>query len=471
MSFLQKLLPLCILGAAIPAMPAMGRAPLDKPNVVIVYLDDSGYGDFEFTGNKNVKTPHLNKMKDEGLFMSHFYSGSPACTASRYALMTGKSPARSGLKRWVLSPQNAEYIKPEEQTVPETMKQAGYVTGMIGKWHLGVTNKANGMDTKSLPCAHGFDTYIGIPYSNDMTPTPLIQQPGDSKAYPSAKVLENPVEQDKLTQYYFNLACDFVKKNKNRPFFLYLATSMPHYPLHPGKDFRGKSSSGRIYDDVIEEIDHCMGQLLGTIDKAGIGRNTLVIFSSDNGPWLIKGDQGGTALPFRDGKGSNFEGGVRVPGIFRWTGVISPGQTNDSIASVLDIHPTLCTLTKQEFKPHGHADGHSIAHILNPKFGGKTIEDDDYVLIQTGKGTNKAMAVHWKNWKLHIDTFSQLWGQKKITDHNSPPVKATMDKPLLYDLSTDIAETTNVADKHPEIVEFMKKKIKEFNASLKDEAP
>lgn len=445
------------------------RDPTSKPNVIIVYLDDAGYGDFGFTGNKNVKTPELDKLSDQSLTLTNFHSGSPACTASRFAIMTGKSPARSGLGKWVIYPEDKQYINPKEQTIAETVKMAGYTTGIIGKWHLGVPNKANNFDAKSLPTAHGFDTYFGIPYSNDMTPSPLIKQPGDSASYPTADIVENPVKQDNLTQTYFNAACKFVKTNRDQPFFLYLAASMPHVPLYAGNGYKGKAKTGRTYDDVIQEIDDQMGKLVKTVDDEGLGNNTLIIFSSDNGPWLLKGDDGGRALPYRDGKGSNFEGGVRVPGLFRWKGIITPGK-KDNLTSVLDIHPTLAAITGQTIKPYGTLDGRNIAYLLNEKLGTKPANDDNYTLILTGKGDNTPMTAQCGQWKVHFGTYSQLWGQKKIKDHNSPPVNATLDKPLLYNLDNDVAETTNVADQHPEIVAKLKQHFLEFKTSIKKEA-
>lgn len=444
------------------------RKSADKPNVIIVYLDDAGYGDFGFTGNKNVKTPELDRLSEQSLCLTNFHSGSPACTASRYAIMTGKSPARSGLGTWVLYPTDRKYLDPREQTIAETMKMAGYATGIIGKWHLGVPNKANGFDPRSLPMAHGFDTYFGIPYSNDMTPAPLIRQPGNSESYPTASVVENPVRQDNLTQTYFKEARDFIRKNKNHPFFLYLATSMPHVPLHAGPGFRGKSATGRTYDDVIQEIDNQMGSLVRTVDAEGLGENTLIIFSSDNGPWLMKGDDGGCALPYRDGKGSTFEGGVRVPCLLRWTSVISPAK-KDNLTSVLDLHPTLAAITGQVISPFGTLDGRSIAFLLNEKFGTKPANDDNYILVLTGKTYNVPMTAQCGQWKIHFDTFSQLWGQNRIRNHNSPPVKASLDKPLLYDLNKDVSETTNVAEEHPEVVAKLKKHFLEFKASIKKE--
>lgn len=444
------------------------RAPLDKPNVIIVYLDDAGYGDFAFTGNKTVETPQLDKLSSQGLFFTNFHAGSPACTASRYALITGKSPARSGLGTWVLYPEQKAYINPKEQTTAETLKKAGYTTGIIGKWHLGVPNKANNYDTQALPAAHGFDSYMGIPYSNDMKPSPLIKQPGNSEEYPGAEVLENPVKQTNLTQTYFQAACDFVKKNKDHPFYLHLTPSMPHTPLYAGDGYRGKARSGKLYDDVIQEIDDQMGKLVQTVDKEGLGRNTLIIFSSDNGPWLLQGKHGGSALPYRDGKGSTFEGGTRVPGLFRWTGVIAPGK-KDNVTSVLDVHPTIAALVGQSIEPYGTLDGRNIAYLLNEKLGDKPVKDEEYTLIMTGKSKNTPMTAQCGTWKIHFDTYSQLWGSK-INDHNSPPIKASLEQPLLYDLSKDIAETTNVADQHPEIVEKLKTRFLEFRQSIDKES-
>lgn len=441
------------------------RPALDKPNVIIVYLDDAGYGDFGFTGNKDVKTPHLDKLADQGMQFTSFYSGSPACSASRYALMTGKSPSRSGFKRWVLAPDDAQYIRTEEQTLPEIFKKAGYSTGMIGKWHLGVPSEKNNHTPDSLPMAHGFDSWIGIPYSNDMKPSVLLRQKGDSKEYPSAELVEPRVKHDTLTQRYFDEAVRFVGRHKAEPFFLYLAPAMPHHPLAVSPAFKGKSKNKDLYDDVIQEIDACMGKLVRAVDGAGIGPNTLIIFSSDNGPWLIKGDQGGCALPFRDGKGSTFEGGVRVPGLFRWTGTIPARSKNDTVVSVLDILPSAAALTGQTPEPLGKLDGRNILPLLNPTLWPSDADLSDYALILTGKGTNKPMAVRWKNWKLHTDTFSQLWGSK-ITGHNSPKVSASAQSPLLYDLEKDIAETTSVAADHPDVVAGMKKRLDSFNKSL-----
>lgn len=464
---LLSLLPLLCLFASAQEKQAV-RSPLEKPNVIIIFLDDAGYGDFGFTGNKKISTPKLDKLASQSLNLTSFYAGSPACTASRYCMLTGKSPARSGFARWVLRPDDVQFINKKHTIIPETLKKAGYVTGMIGKWHLGVPTKANKFNKNSLPGARGFDTYIGIPYSNDMDPSPLLKQPGDSEQYPSAELTELPVNQQNLTRFYFEEACSFVEKNKTAPFFLYLTPSMPHYPLYASEGFEGKAKSGRLYDDVIQEIDASVGKLVETVDKSGIGNNTLIIFSSDNGPWLIKGNDAGRALPFRDGKGSNFEGGVRVPGLMRWSGVIKPGKS-DSITSVADVHPTVAALAGQKIETQGSLDGRNISYLFNPKFpAAKPEKEDDYALVLTGAGNNKIMTVRKGKWKLHVSTFSQLWSSK-IKNHNSPRISASRTEPLLYDLSRDVAETTNVADRNKKVVEELLQEIDTFRESVQNE--
>lgn len=462
---------LCLLFLAIGQTCFAGSRPaLDRPNLVIVYLDDAGYGDFGFTGNKVVRTPNLDKLAAQGMNFTSFYAGAPACSASRYAIMTGKSPARSRFNRWVLNPDTGAYLRTEEQTLADIAKGAGYSTTIIGKWHLGYPNKENNQATDSLPTAHGFDSWVGIPYSNDMKPSVLLRQKGSSEKYPTASIEEAPVKEDTLTQRYFQQACDYVNKHKSEPFLLYLVPAMPHYPVSASPEFVGKASSGRLYDDVIQEIDYQMGQLVKTIKDAGIAENTLIIFSSDNGPWLMQTpkDQSGIALPFRDGKMSTFEGGIRVPGVFYWPGTIPPNQKNNDVVSVLDILPSFAKLANQPLKTFGKLDGRNILPLLNNKLWTDKV-DKDYHVVMTGRNTNVPLSVRWKNWKLHIETYSALWEENARFPHNSPRVEASFDNPLLYDLDNDIAETTNVADQHPEIVEKMKKYFTDFKQSVDDE--
>lgn len=444
------------------------RQPLDKPNVIIVYLDDAGFSDFAFNGNPGIKTPRVDKLAAEGMQLTSFYAGSPACSASRYALMTGKSPARFRFERWVLNPDDGEFLRPEEQSLAELFKAVGYRTAAIGKWHLGFPNKKNGYDPRSLPLAHGFESWVGIPYSNDMKPSLLLRQPGKSEQYETAQIVESPVREDTLTQRYFDEACEFVRTHKDAPFFLYVAPAMPHHPVSASPPFVGKSATGRLYDDVIEEIDFYMGKLVDAVHESGIAANTLIIFSSDNGPWLMKEEQAGRALPYRDGKMSCFEGGIRVPGVFYWPGTIPAGKDN-SVTSVVDLLPSMAELTGQVPRPWGTLDGRSILGKLNPSRWTSPPDDDDYSIVMTGAGRNIPMAVRWKNWKLHLKTFSQLWQENAAFPHNSPYVEASDEHPLLYDLDSDVAETTNIADKHPEVVERMKKDFRRFTDSVEYE--
>ena len=445
------------------------RSPQDRPNVIIIYLDDSGYADYAFSGNKEIETPQLDKMADEGFYLTNFHSGSPACSASRYALMTGKSPARSGFDSWVLYPTGKSHIKPQEKTLAETMKKAAYHTTLIGKWHLGVPSPANNMTEDALPAAHGFDSYYGIPYSNDMQPSLLLEQPGKSQDFSSAQVVERPVDQDTLTQRYFERACQYVKKHKETPFFMYLAPSMPHVPLHVSPMFKGKSKTKRLYDDVIMEIDYCIGKLLATLDKEGLSENTLVIFSSDNGPWLIQGSEAGCALPYRDGKASTFEGGTRVATLMRWKGTIEPGKDN-TLTSVLDIHPTLARLIHQEIEPYGQLDGRDISPLFTEAGRRSHHQLDEYMLVMAGKMKNIPQSVHYKQWKAHFDMYSQLWNHQTKLPHNSPKISINAEHPALYDLSQDVAESVNLAETHTEVVAKLKNKFLEFKKSLAQDA-
>ena len=287
---------------AAAAAVAATAAQAITPNIVILFLDDAGYGDFGAYGHPTIRTPNIDRMAAEGMRFTQFYSASPACTASRYALLTGRLPVRSGFA-WVLNPDSPRGMHPEEWTLAEGLKTAGYATAIYGKWHLG-------RPPQYLPLQHGFDEYLGLPYSNDMQPPrweslPLIE---------GNDVVELDPDQSRLTRMTTKRSVDFIRRQADGPFFLYVPYSMPHLPLHPGADFAGRSSRG-TYGDVIEELDASVGEILDTIRDAGIDERTLVFFTSDNGPWIIKNEEGGSAGLLRDGKGSTWEGGMREPGI------------------------------------------------------------------------------------------------------------------------------------------------------------
>jgi arylsulfatase len=300
-----------------------------KPNIVILFADDLGYGDLGVYGHPTINTPNLDRMAGEGMKFTNFYSASPACTASRYSLMTGRYPKRSGFS-WVLYPNSELGIHQREITIAEGLKQAGYTTACFGKWHLGSTNR------KYLPTQNGFDEYAGLLYSNDMLPpkwSPIALMQGND-------TLETNPDQSKLTVFYTHRAKEFIRQNKNDPFFLYLPYTMPHVPLYPGDDFNGKSARGP-YGDVVEEIDWSVGEILELIKTEKIAHNTIVFFTSDNGPWIFKNELGGSAGLLRDGKGSTWEGGMRVPAIAYWESIIEPGSVELQRMSTLDLFPTV----------------------------------------------------------------------------------------------------------------------------------
>ncbi len=398
------------------------NSPAEKPNIVIIFCDDLGYGDLTSYGHPTIKTPNLDRMVNEGMKFTNFYSGSPACTASRYALLTGRYPIRSGFG-WVLVPSSPRGMHPQEITLAEGMKQAGYSTAMFGKWHLGVTK------TEYMPLQNGFDEFLGLPYSNDMIPPkwkdiPLID---------GNDTIEHNPDQTKLTKAYTERAVDFIKRKKNEPFFLYVPYAMPHVPLMPGDDFNN-SERGK-YGDVVEEIDWGVGEIMKTLKAQGIAENTLVFFTSDNGPWIIKNEQGGSSGLLRDGKGSTWEGGMRVPGIAWWPGTIKEGTIQMERASTLDLYHTAFELTGQKAPSDRTVDGRNIMPLLE---GGKTEDIKPYFYYGLN---NKLMAVRKGPWKLHIETYSQTG-----KDYFNGKL------PLLFNLSIDPSEQYEVSDDNPDIV-------------------
>jgi arylsulfatase A len=394
------------------------------PNFVILFADDLGYGDLGVYGNDSIRTPHLDRLAAEGLRFTDFYSASPACTASRYALLTGRYPAFSGFS-WVLYPASLRGIHSREQTIAERLQAAGYATACFGKWHLGTA------DSSFLPLQNGFDEYMGLPYSNDMIPP---QWP-DIALLEGNDTLEMNPGQTLLRQRYTQRAIDFIDRNRQRPFFLYLPYAMPHVPLHPGPKFAGQSPRG-AYGDVVEEIDWSVGEIRKALKDRDLAENTLLIFTSDNGPWIIKGRQGGSAGPLRDGKGSTWEGGMREPAIAWWPGTIAAGTLSDFPASTLDLYPTLLQLAGQRPGPDYPADGRDISSLLK----GTDSLPVPRAFFYHGPD-NRLQAVRSDRWKLHIQTNSQT-GKQYFEE--APP--------LLFNLVADPGETDNLASEHPEVV-------------------
>ena len=422
-----KLLPIALLlYCAFPGEAAGADDP--PPNFVLIFTDDQGYQDVGCFGSPMIKTPHLDRMAAEGMRFTDFYVGAPVCSASRASLMTGSYCDRVSVKGVFFPNRRRQGLHPDEVTVAEVLKGKGYATACVGKWHLG--------DEKPfLPTRQGFDRYFGIPYSNDMS----IRRNG-KRGPPlmlGEEIVEHPAVQATLTKRYTEEAVRFIEANKDRPFFLYLPHTMPHVPLDASEKFRGKSPRG-LYGDVIEEIDWSVGEILGTLKKLGIDGRTLVVFTSDNGPWLSKGENGGSALPLRDGKFTTFEGGMRVPCIMRWPGRIPAGKTCGEIAATIDILPTFATLAGAKVAAGRVIDGRSIVPLIEDRPGAKSPHEAYFLRLD---------AVRAGRWKF------LLKGRSTVKSRPAGPF------PALYDLENDIAETTNVAAEHPEVVERLTKLI------------
>ena len=396
-----------------------------QPNIIVLFCDDLGYGDLGVYGHPTIHTPNLDNMAAQGMKFTNFYSGSPACTASRYALLTGRYPVRSGFS-WVLMPLSAKGIHPNEYTLAEGLKDAGYATGCFGKWHLGTARP------EYSPLNNGFDEYLGLPYSNDMIP-PIH---GDIALLDGRDTVTMNPDQSTLTRAYTDRAIQFLKKNKDGPFFIYLPYAMPHVPLYPGAAFAGKSSRG-VYGDVVEEIDWSVGEIWKAVKEEGLLEETIILFTSDNGPWLTKKENGGSAGLLKDGKGSTWEGGMRVPAIALWEGKTPPSTICENIVSVIDLHSTFLHLAGHANAGQPEVDGKNVSKILL----GERLEDPDRLLFYYGQGRNKLTAVRNGPWKLHVSTSSQLghtYFDKKM--------------PLLFNLNTDPSEQYECSNDHPEIV-------------------
>ena len=424
------------------------------PNFIVIFCDDLGYGDLGCFGHPTIATPHLDQMAAEGQKWTQFYVAAPVCTPSRAGLMTGRLPIRSGLcsaKRRVLFPNSAGGLPDSEITIPELLKKAGYATGMVGKWHLGHL-------PEYLPHRHGFDQWFGVPYSNDMDRNNKGPKGWDAFLEPkfeywdvplhrNDEVIERPTDQRTITQRYGDEAVRFIDAHKDEPFFLYLAHSMPHVPLFRSDPFVDRSERG-FYGDVIEEIDASVGKVLDAVRERGLSENTIVIFSSDNGPWLEYGDMGGSAGLLRAGKGTTFEGGMRVPTIVWWPGSATPGVVTD-LGATLDLLPTFCALAGVDAPDDRVLDGADISGRIR----GNSASPRDTVLFYRG---DILYAVRSGPWKMHFRSRPRSGAKETI--HETP---------LLYHLERDPSEKKDLAKKHPEIIERLKKIAEAHTATLK----
>jgi arylsulfatase A-like enzyme len=408
--------------------------PARPPNVVLIFNDDMGYADVGPFGAQGIPTPHLDRMAKEGARLTSFYVAQAVCSASRAALLTGSYSNRVSILG-ALGPRSKMGLHPDEVTIPEVLKTRGYATAIYGKWHLGDS-------PAHLPTRQGFDEWYGLPYSNDMHPQ---NRPNDPPLplYENENVVATEPDQTQLVTSYTERAVRFIERNRARPFFLYLAHNMPHVPLHVSDKHHGKSGRG-LYGDVIAEIDWSVGEILGALGKHGLDRDTLVIFTSDNGPWLLYGDHAGSAGPLRAGKTTVYEGGVRVPAIFRWPGRIPAGLVSDEVAGTIDLLPTLCRLAGAAPPNDRVLDGRDVLPLLTTP-GARS--PHEAFLLYWGRELH---AVRSGRWKLH---FPHAYGHVTPGQGGARGrAEARKTERALYDLAADVGETTDVAAQHPEIV-------------------
>lgn len=417
------------------------------PNIVVIFMDDMGYADIGSFGAKDYQTPNIDLLGKQGMKFTNFYAAQPVCTASRAGLLTGCYPNRIGLTG-ALFPGSKKGLSSEEETIPEVLKGKNYKSIAIGKWHLGD-------DKAFLPLQHGFNEYFGVPYSNDMSPLGVsgkLATAGKRAELPylpliegneTVKSLKTMDEMAELTTLYTDRAVKFIKESDKQPFFLYIAHSMVHVPLAVSKKFNGKSRKG-LYADVMMEVDWSVGEVLKALDQKGIAKNTLVIFTSDNGPWLTFGNFAGSAGVLREGKVTSWEGGQRVSCLMKWPGVIPAGSVNDSIASTIDLLPTFAAITKSPL-PKRKIDGVNILPLLK----GEKVSPRNEMLYYYK--VNDLNAIRVGNYKL---VFPHTYGSVKVPGNDGASGKKEQVETglALYNLSEDPGEKNDVKDKFPEIV-------------------
>jgi arylsulfatase A-like enzyme len=440
----------------------------NKPNVIIIFTDDQGYGDLGCFGSKTIKTPHIDRMAEEGCTFTSFMVGSSVCTPSRAALLTGCYPKRVGLHKGVLFPDSMIGLNPDEYTIADHMKSQGYVTACFGKWHLG-------HHKETLPLQHGFDEYYGIPYSNDMNhPDDTRQLEGGKLLWSKPdllwqdqasavtewhtplmegdQIIEAPTDQRTVTRRYTDRAIDFIRRNRDNPFFIYLPHSMPHVPLYVPEDAYDPNPTN-AYTCVIEHIDAETGRLLETLRETGLDKNTYVIFTSDNGPWTYLGHHAGSAGPLRGHKGQTYEGGMRVPCVM-WGPGIPAGSECGQLATTLDLLPTIASLTGSTLPKDRRIDGLDISRLLADP-SSKTPRDE--FLYYANKGALEG--IRQGNWKLRKRPKHRKRGEPSL---EGPPQFVIE----LYDLAADIGEQRNLAEENPELVDKLVQRMEELDAEV-----
>ena len=417
------------------------------PNIVLIFTDDQGYQDVGVFGSPNIKTPNLDQMAAEGVQLTSYYSAQAVCSASRAGILTGCYPNRIGIHN-ALGPDNTHGINASETTIAEMLKEKGYATAIFGKWHLG-------HHPMFLPTRHGFDEWFGIPYSNDMWPHhpqqgPIFNFP-ELLLYENETAIDTLKEQSQLTTQITERSVDFIKRNKNNPFFLYVPHPQPHVPLFVSDKFKGKSERG-LYGDVIMEIDWSVGQIMKALKENGLEENTLVIFTSDNGPWLSYGNHAGSALPLREGKGTAWEGGQREPCIIKYPKKLKAGRVVDVPIMAIDVLPTIAEITGAKL-PETIIDGKSAWKILTGK-STEPVQDAYFFYYRV----NEMFGVRYGKWKLYFPhRYRTMNGQEPGKDGQPGEYRMVdMEEIELYDVVNDISEAHNVAEQYPEVVAEIK---------------
>lgn len=411
-----------------------------NPNIILIFADDLAYGDLGVYGAKGWTTPHLDQLAADGMRFEQFYVAQAVCSASRAALLTGAYSNRIGI-HGALDHMAKHGLNPKETTIAEMLKTKGYATAMVGKWHLG-------HQKDFLPTKQGFDRFFGLPYSNDMWPN----HPETKNYYPPLPLIEGEKtialleDQSELTTWYTHKSLEFIEQNREKPFFLYLAHSMPHVPLFVSDKFRGKSEQG-LYGDVMMEIDWSVGQIRKKLKELNLEENTLIIFTSDNGPWLSYGGHAGLKGSLKEGKGTSWEGGIRVPAIFFWPGQIPSGSVQKQAAMTIDILPTLARITNSNL-PKLPIDGRNIWEMLQ----GKSMPEKPYFIYYN---QNELQAVIFGKWKLVFPHMYRTIPAGSQLRNDGLPVKYShlpLEKEMLFDLSTDPSETKDLHSNFPEVV-------------------
>ncbi|HDZ15463.1 hypothetical protein LCGC14_1182620 [marine sediment metagenome] len=454
--FLFMLIGLCTCKENKPAPEEKTRRP---PNVVLIFTDDQGYRDVGVFGSGDIATPNLDQMAAEGIKLTNYYAAQAVCSASRAGILTGCYPNRIGIHN-AMMPDSKKGLDPSETTLAEMLKAEGYRTAIYGKWHLGD-------HPKFLPTKNGFDEWFGIPYSNDMWPLHPQQGPvfnfGPLPLYENETVIDTLTDQTQLTTQITERSVDFIHRNKDNPFFLYVPHPQPHVPLFVSDKFKGKSQRG-LYGDVIMEIDWSVGQILKALQEDYLADNTLVIFTSDNGPWLAYGNHAGSALPYREGKGTAWEGGQREPFIARWPEKLPARKIFDVPVMAIDLLPTIASITGAKL-PEKTIDGMNVWKVLT----GESNESPQEAYFFYYR-VNELHGVRYGKWKLYFPhTYRTMNGQEPGKDGLPGDYKMVeLNEIELYDLENDESETKNVAEKYPEVVAKIKELADTMRSRLGD---